>query len=107
MKTFSRLMVILLSFCFFSGLALGKTASCPCGKCPCAPCTCGGGSKSPSGGGKHKPSEGGKSSEGGKTASSHHDGHGHEHHGHDRGGHSHTSVGVGADIDLGGIGQRR
>lgn len=97
------LIVLIASVALVAGQAFGKTASCPCGKCPCSPCTCGGGGGgSKSGGGK---SGGGgigksKSGEGGKSASKHH---GDDHH-HKHGG---TEVGVGVNLDLGGIGHQR
>jgi hypothetical protein len=75
---------LVLSFAITAGLclsianALAKTASCPCSPCKCSPCTCGGGGKS--GGGKH---------------------HGKEHR-RDHG----SSVGVGVDVDLSGVGHR-
>src|SRR5713226_994343 len=58
--------------------ALTKTASCPCSPCKCSPCTCGAGG----------PSKGGK------------------HHEKERG-HEHGGVGVGGNVDLGGVGQRK
>ena len=71
------LSISIASILIFSGKAFAKTASCPCSPCKCSPCTCGaGGSK----GGKHHEKDRGK-----------HDG-------------GRAAVGVGANIDLGGVG---
>jgi hypothetical protein len=80
------------------GQLFAKTASCPCNPCPCAPCTCGG-----TGGGKTSKSTTSKSSteKTGKGESYHKGKDRHDEHG------SHVGVGVGVNIDLGGIGQRR
>ncbi len=65
-------------------------SACPCNPCRCSPCTCGGG-----GGGKSFKGEKGERNE------SHHSGKRGEHH------EGHTSVGVGVNVDLGGIGHRK
>ena len=84
---------IAASTLLFQGETFARTASCPCGVCTCAPCTCGGGSV-----GKTTKSTPSKTS---KSESYHKDRERHEGHG------SHAGVGVGANIDLGGIGHRR
>src|SRR5437879_3097794 len=84
MKTPIRIFAVIVSGLLISvGSAVAKTASCPCSPCKCSPCTCGG-SKGPSkgGGGKHHDKE-----------------HGHDHH-------DGSSVGVGVNVDLGGVGHR-
>ena len=85
MKTLIKTLAVILSgLLIFTANAVGKTASCPCSPCKCSPCTCGaGGPSSKGGGGKHHDKE-----------------HGHDHHGG-------SSVGVGANVDLGGVGQRK
>jgi len=100
---------------FAANQTFARTANCPCHPCPCSPCTCGesSGSKSSSGsGGKSaqppdtgksvsKPTDSGVSKHHESTAEKgHHHEHEHGHHG------SHVGVGVGANIDLSGVGRR-
>ena len=80
-------------FLVCSGSAFARTAACPCGVCTCAPCTCGGGS-----GGKTTKNTTSKTS---KSESYHK---GKDRHGEHE---SRGGVGVGVNIDLGGVGQRR
>ncbi len=77
-----------------TGNAFAKPAGCPCNPCKCGVCHCGGGGGGGGGGEKqaHKK-EGGK-----KEGDKHHHGRGN----HEGG----SSVGVGFDVDLGGVGHR-
>jgi hypothetical protein len=77
------LVVFIGGFLFLTGPVFAKTASCPCSPCTCSPCTCGSGGKS---GSKHHGKD--------------------DHHGKDEK-HGHAGVGVGANVDLGGVGQRK
>src|SRR6202011_6227499 len=70
---------VFIGFFLIVGYAFGKPAGCPCSPCTCSPCHCGGG--------------------GGKSGS--------KHHGKDREHGDRASVGVGANVDLGGIGHRK
>jgi hypothetical protein len=100
--------VIAVGIFVCSGKVFARTASCPCNPCPCAPCTCG---QSKSGSSKSQPSKSTTTkpattkTETPTTQSKTHEGtreRGHDH------GHSHGGgrVGVGANIDLSGIGHR-
>lgn len=113
MRALFLTVAIVVSALVFRGDAFAKTARCPCNPCPCAPCTCGESKSSSSkpqptktaGPAKSVPSKTQTAkTETPMTQSKPHQAK--KEHGH---GHSHSGVeaGIGASIDLGGIGQRR
>ena len=102
--------IFIASLLLFSGRTFARTAACTCSPCTCSPCTCGGnetGKSTSSGSGKTTPGKNTSSkttsnkSEPGQRVSKQHEGRRERDHGHSGG------VGVGLNVDLGGVGQRK